>query len=153
MNLELRQATTADVRIIAEIERYSFPKPWDPDIFRYMALHPRGAPTTTGSLLHMIVLAQGQDIISYAVWEEKCNEGHLMNLAVAPQHRNKGFGKLILRGIVDNMRQKGIVRLELEVRENNAIARRLYEGEGMMPAGRVEGFYGATDAIIYSLDL
>ncbi len=153
MEGNLRPVLETDVERIAEIEESSFPDPWDPEMFRILARQSGRALSTTGSLIEMMVLTHRQEIVGYAVWEQKGGEGHLINLAVAGEHRSQGFGRLILEEVLVQMRKRGRTHATLEVRESNSIARHLYERAGFAASGRVVGFYGAEDAIIYSSNL
>lgn len=55
------------------------------------------------------------------------------DLAVVPQARGRGIGRALLRAIEEEARQCGCCRLTLEVRADNAVARRLYQDFGFDP--------------------
>ena len=52
------------------------------------------------------------------------------DLAVLPEFRGQGVGRALLAGAEARARARGSAKLTLEVREDNARARRLYEAEG-----------------------
>lgn len=62
------------------------------------------------------------------------------DLAVRPELRGRGVGRALLREVERRARERGCVKLTLEVREGNGRARRLYESEGY-------GWSGAQDAL------
>jgi ribosomal protein S18 acetylase RimI-like enzyme len=52
------------------------------------------------------------------------------DLAVLPTHRGRGIGRALLNAAEQCARARGCAKLTLEVREDNARARRLYEERG-----------------------
>ena len=56
------------------------------------------------------------------------------DLAVLPEHRGRGIGKLLLAAVEKKARSSGCVKITLEVQENNSRARRVYEGAGFSQA-------------------
>ncbi len=63
---------------------------------------------------------------------------NLHDLAVLPAARGAGIGRALLEGVAARARALGCCKVTLEVREDNAVARRLYERVGFIdftPAG------------------
>jgi ribosomal protein S18 acetylase RimI-like enzyme len=60
------------------------------------------------------------------------------DLAVLPKCRGQGVGRELLRAIEVRARQRGCAKLTLEVREQNARARGVYESEGYAQSGSGE---------------
>ncbi len=62
---------------------------------------------------------------------------NLHDLAVAPAHRGRGVGRLLLAAVEAGARALGCCKLTLEVRDDNATAQRLYAacgfGDGAAP--------------------
>ena len=65
------------------------------------------------------------------------DEFELLNMAVAPEQRRKGFGKALLYEVLGRFR--GI--WFLEVRASNHAAQALYEGLGFHRSGRRRDYY------------
>lgn len=57
---------------------------------------------------------------------------HLVGMWVAPAHRRRGVGRMLVRAVVDWTRGHGISDLELGVNEENEAAIRLYAEEGFV---------------------
>jgi ribosomal-protein-alanine N-acetyltransferase len=78
------------------------------------------------------------------------DEGELANLAVAPELRSRGIGRLLLDAILQNATTRGVRQLYLEVRESNVAARGLYLGRGFEQVGRRKRYYRSPteDALI-----
>lgn len=83
-------------------------------------------------------------------------EAEIANMAVLPSCRRQGFGKALLTRILEDAKTDGIERWSLEVRADNAAARRLYSAAGFAEAGVRKAYYRRSggvrcDAIIMSL--
>jgi len=55
---------------------------------------------------------------------------NIHDFIVAPECRNMGAGHFLLRGIINYASQNGFCRVNLEVREDNQIAKSLYKKNG-----------------------
>ena len=69
------------------------------------------------------------------------DEGQITNVAVDPSCRRKGFGREIVRALIDYAQENGIVSISLEVRESNEAAIALYESLGFCRCGLRKNFY------------
>jgi ribosomal-protein-alanine N-acetyltransferase len=138
---------------VKSIENASFPEPWDFEIFEILASYRGRAIKASGARIYMYVLEEENNVTGYVVWEEAAREGHILNLAVQEDRRNSGRGKELLLFAIRKLKLKGMESCILECRDNNAIARGLYESIGMTESDHVDGYYGDQDAVIYRLDL
>jgi ribosomal-protein-alanine N-acetyltransferase len=79
----------------------------------------------------------------------------ILTVAVLPQFRRAGLGRILVRGLVAEARRRNAIEVLLEVREDNEAARRLYESEGFEKLGIRRGYYdhGRVDAMTMRLDL
>ncbi|WP_420403007.1 GNAT family N-acetyltransferase [Nisaea sp.] len=80
----------------------------------------------------------------------------ILTVAVAPDHRRRGLGRLLMRHAVQMARESGAERLLLEVQDGNLPAIRLYEDLGMEAFDRRRNYYksgngGHADAIMMQL--
>jgi GNAT superfamily N-acetyltransferase len=57
---------------------------------------------------------------------------NIHDLAVLPDWRGRGVGRMLLQAVEDQARQRGCCRLTLEVLDGNAGARRLYSSFGFV---------------------
>lgn len=132
----LRAMACADVAAVVAIEVASLPTPWSEAAFRYeldlpfsrsFVAHPDGDP---GAVAGYVVLWLVSD------------EVHLLDLAVAPDLRGRGVGRLLARRVLDEARQSGARLVTLEVAEDNAAACGLYVGLGFAITTRRRDYYG-----------
>ena len=61
---------------------------------------------------------------------------NIHDLAVLAGHRGRGIGRQLLEAVEARARDIGCCRVTLEVREDNATARRIYEAAGFGPTPR-----------------
>lgn len=100
---------------------------------------------------------QGSGLVGFAEFMQVLDEGHLINIAIAPLWQRRGLGTLLLTGIWNEMRSLGCRHCLLEVRRSNVAAQRLYEGLGFGLDGVRKRYYPAQtnqpaeDALLYSL--
>ena len=85
----------------------------------------------------------------FALGRVTADEGELLTLAVAPEARRQGQARRCLREFERMAREKGAVRLFLEVAASNRAARALYVGVGFGEIGVRKRYYRGTagDAI------
>jgi len=79
-------------------------------------------------------------------------EGELLNLAVAPERRQRGVGRELLDAALERARKSGAQRIFLEVRVSNIGARALYASLGFAGDGRRSNYYSdpIEDALVLS---
>jgi ribosomal-protein-alanine N-acetyltransferase len=82
------------------------------------------------------------------------DEAELLTLAVDPAFRRHGLARALLNAATATLRACGAKQLFLEVDQNNAAARGLYQSLGAVVVGRRKRYYEhGADAEIFSLAL
>lgn len=71
-------------------------------------------------------------------------EVELLLIAVHPEHRGRGIGRLLLDTACEDAYRRGACELFLEVRENNTPARGLYRRAGFLDVGRRADYYAGS---------
>lgn len=147
MKFQIIPITKEHLPQVAALEKRCFPTdPWSEGVFR-SALD---SPDTS------ILLAEGKDgtLLGYAVLYTVLDEGNLDNIAVAPECRRQGVADALLSDLTGLCRERGIVRLMLEVRASNAPAIDLYRKHGFVEVGRRKHYYTAPreDAVLMTLE-
>lgn len=122
-----------------EIEQVSFPQPWTRSMFEREISLP---------ISHFYVGKIDGKVVSYGGYWQVEDEAHLINLAVHPEFRGKGFGRQILCYLTDQIAGRGVVKILLEVRKSNHDARRLYAAAGFATVGLRPKYYQNEDAIL-----
>ena len=131
---------------ILEIEKASFLSPWSSRAFRQ---------ETHRSISHLWALIADGTFSGYICFWMFSGEIHLMNIAVHPKRRGKGFGGYLVAEMIEAGKSEGVETAWLEVRPSNLMARILYKNAGFKETGRRVRYYNDTneDAIIMSMSL
>jgi ribosomal-protein-alanine N-acetyltransferase len=97
------------------------------------------------------------DLAGFSLFRTVADEAELLLLAVSPECRRRGIGRMLLDHFMDRARDAGAGRVHLEVREGNP-AVIMYRQAGFSLAGRRPKYYrgrfgGDYDALTLSLRL
>lgn len=87
----------------------------------------------------------GTQAIGFSLCRAAGPEVELLLIAVQPQLRGRGVGQRLLQRAQEDALARGASELFLEVREDNAPARRLYEAAGFSQVGRRPDYYSGKD--------
>ena len=68
-----------------------------------------------------------------------------MNLAAKSTRQGQGVGRDLAKKVCTDAAKNGVMKILLEVRPNNLIARQLYESEGFLVFGRRNNYYRSCD--------
>ncbi|MBA4254849.1 MAG: ribosomal-protein-alanine N-acetyltransferase [Polaromonas sp.] len=160
--LQLVPLTLDDLDTVWEMEKRAYTHPWSRLNFQdslqsgYPA-HMLTTPALPGDAVHPLT-ASGQLLLGYWVAMQVLDEVHLLNIAVAPEHRRQGWGQVLLQSLATQALAQGAQWLWLEVRTGNAPARGLYQRFGFQPMGVRKEYYPAghgqrEDAVVMNLNL
>ena len=132
-----------------EIERLSFPNPWQESTFRGEIQHrPISFP------LAVVHETLGR-VIGYIIFWMIGEDVQVNNIAVHPDFRRMGIGERILRQVIAEVKFRGARLMTLEVRPSNTPALSLYKKLGFKMMGTRKGYYSfpPEDAIVLGLPL
>ncbi len=137
--LQLRRLAFSDVPAVLAIERRSFPAPWSLAMFVLELSKPSSM---------CLAAWDSEGLVGYVVCARYADVWHLMNVAVAPQHRRRGIARLMVSRLFESAGPDA--RYTLEVRMSNAAAIEMYEGLGFRHAGVRRRYYhdNGEDALI-----
>jgi ribosomal-protein-alanine N-acetyltransferase len=136
----IRRLTYADLPQVIAIERRAFPTPWSLAMFVLELSKPSG----------ICLAAVGPSgLVGYCVCSRYDTVWHIMNVAVAPEHRREGIATELLADLFARVDEPE-PRFTLEVRRSNAGAIALYERHGFRGAGLRRRYYqdNGEDAVI-----
>lgn len=145
-NVTIRAMGPADLEDILEIERLSFISPWTRGMFE---------DTICSPIARNLVLEKDNKIIGYIMLYSVEDEVHIMNIAIDPVHRRKGFGIYLVNRVIEDCARDGGTEFFLEVREGNRAAQDLYRTLGFSVIGRRKGYYRETgeDAFVMHMSI
>ncbi len=138
----VRRAKRSDIPEIVEIEERAFPKsPYPTYVFLYnLSNNPEG----------FLVAEVENKVVGYVIFELRpwLGEGHIVSIAVHPDHRRAGIGTILMREAERRISEAGYETVRLEVRESNFQARRFYERLGYREERREHGYYSDGETAV-----
>jgi len=139
--LEIRTLDLVDLTAIERIEQRAYPTPWS----RSMFASELAKPTSI-----CLGAFDGSDLVGYVVNSRYVDAWHVMNVAVAPEHRGRGVATMLLERLFELTADDVRRGYTLEVRVSNATAIGLYERLGFQSRGVRRGYYtdNREDALI-----
>ncbi|HET9015160.1 MAG TPA: ribosomal protein S18-alanine N-acetyltransferase [Thermomicrobiaceae bacterium] len=155
-----------DVPEVSRVERRCFTNPWPESAYRrelrnpannYYAVlrlrtpdqpdHPP-TPEQRGRLALLPLLRRPEPhspstdpIVGFTGMWILYDESHVTTIGVAPEHRGRGLGELLLVHLFDEALRRGAEWVTLEVRVSNAPAQALYEKYGFTRQGVRRHYY------------
>ncbi len=145
--MKIRPANPEDVAEIVAIERVSDEAAhWTEEEYRRVW-------SETAVSRQALVAEEGTEIAGFLVARHVAGEWELENIAVKPELRGRGIGAALLGNLLELLRARQGVRLMLEVRASNQMARKLYDRLGLRISGQRKCYYQnpPEDAILYDI--
>lgn len=132
-------ATKNDIAEIANIEMLSFSTPWSENAI--------SESMSAGTCFY--VIRKNDTVAGYMGLSKIAGEGYVTNIAILPEYRQQGLGKLLLQYVIENSISE-LEFISLEVRQSNTHAISLYKSFGFEKVGLRKRFYTnpLEDAII-----
>ncbi|MGS0682636.1 ribosomal protein S18-alanine N-acetyltransferase [Shewanella sp. 125m-7] len=120
--------------------------------------HPMSESTIKSCFGHLYSnfgLFDGDKLCGFAILHQIFEDATLMDICVEPRLQGKGYGKMLLKAVIVEAKDKGAEVLLLEVRQSAIAARELYEKVGFKQTGIRKGYYksdtGTEDAVLMQL--
>ncbi len=142
----LQPMTEADLDEVLPIEASSFSSPWSRRHFLDELTSPLSFP--------MVARMSDGLVAGYICMMMVLDEGSVLNVAVHPQLRRKGIGKMMIQAALAEFHSRGASFVALEVRPTNKAALSIYEGFGFVVTGRRKAYYeNGEDAVLMEYDI
>ncbi len=135
-----------DIREVMDLEGLCFAYHWTEEQFR-LGLE-RGA-------YHILGLRLDGRMVGYAAFYVIEDDMEIMNLAVHPDFRRRGFGAMLLAEVLRHSQAVGAHQGFLDVKESNSPAIDLYRKFGFKQIGVRKRYYPDTheDALLFRCDI
>lgn len=137
----------ADLSEVAALEAEHFPAPWS--LEQFQSSYDRGMCRVHG-------VRDGAMLIGYISCLVLPPEMEILNMAMLPAFRRRGFGRALVTAALRGGTVMGVSICHLEVDETNLAAVNLYSALGFTRIGRRRGYYhcpqGTKDAILMTCE-
>ncbi|WP_322796490.1 ribosomal protein S18-alanine N-acetyltransferase [Tepidiforma sp.] len=139
----------SDIPEVIAVERAAYTSGWPTTAFERELT----ANTMARYLVARSPAAQGAIVAFGGLWL-MVDQAHIVTVAVRPEYRRLGFGRLIVHGLVELAAEAAMDSVTLEVRVSNEAARALYRTYGFYDVGVRKRYYADNheDAIIMTTE-
>lgn len=132
------------IKEVHEIEKLSFKDPHTVEMISSAILNPA---------CEFWLLIESEKILGFIEFWIMYEESHIIDIAVHPEFRKKGYGQKLMEFMIEKSRELGAKKVFLEVRPSNQVAINLYKKCGFSESGLRKKYYKDEDAIIMKKDL
>lgn len=146
----MRTMRPSDLDLVVQNENLSLRNPWSKRVFS----------DCLRAGYECWVFASRDKILAHGVLSVGAQEAHVLTLCVHPDFRQQGYGRRMLRQLLDRAAKKEARVCFLEVRPSNKEARELYLSLGFVQVGERRQYYPGDsvgiereDALIFSREL
>ena len=138
-----------DAGRMSQLHMRCFDDPWSAMSFR-------------GLLLDTSVLTLGVelggDLVAFVMAQTIAGESDILTVATDPDQRRQGLATTLIGALINRLGERGVSRITLDVAEDNAPARALYQGFGFTEDGRRPRYYTSgrdvpVDAVLMSRNM
>ena len=130
--------------MVLQIEKISFPDPYDRDTFSYFLRSEPGG---------FLVVHDGDGtILGYVIASSRYGYGLVMSIAVLPDQKRRGIGSMLMQAALNYLRSK-VRQVYLQVSTTNAEAIAFYRKFSFHETGRISKYYpNGDDAVVMAIE-
>lgn len=137
MEIKYRPASSEDLSELSMLEQLCFGDPWSEALLREEI-----EGKEPGAFPRLWLAEDGVgNIAAYCSLRLQAGEAEIYRIAVRPEARRRGLGRMFLEALLAEAAKGGARRCLLEVREHNAGARSFYKALGFAESGRRRNYY------------
>lgn len=145
-NWSIRPISRDDLSKVAEVEVRAHIAPWTAKHFEEELIKPYSRT------LLLTDDETDEKIAGYVVFWVLGDESQILNVAVDPDYRGRGYGRLLVLRAIHLARLENISNIRLEVRKSNTVAIALYQALGFDICQVRKRFYSdGEDAYVMKL--
>ena len=96
-------------------------------------------------LVHGLKIQKDGTFCGSIIWREIPPEAEILTLVIAPSSQRKGLGHRLLKALFEQLKEKGITHLFLEVAEDNKSAQSFYIKNGFIISGKRQNYYARAE--------
>ena len=152
--VSLEPMTEHDLLEVVALEEMSNLSPWGWDAY-HTELQSVGTSLMLVARVASSTNESGRRIVGFIVARELADEIHINNVAVTPELRGRGIGRLLMKTALSWGCERRARQAVLEVRAGNEAAHQLYRRCGFEVIGRRRRYYKSPveDALLMAVSL
>ncbi len=101
-----------------------------------------------------IIASLGNEDVGYITFDLGIDDADIEEVFVLPKYRKQGVALALVNEVFLRLKEKGTKKIFLEVRENNILARKLYEKRGFSKINeRKKYYFDGETAVVYLKEL
>lgn len=135
--IAIRPADVHDCDVLSDIHAAAFRRGWSGPEFEALILQP-GVHALAASYRNAFGWRTPAGFILYRI---VVDDAEILSVAVVPQCRRRGIGRLLLEEAMRHLYREGAMRIHLEVEDANVPAIELYRRMEFRESGRRAGYY------------
>lgn len=139
----ITKLTPTDFPALSAIEQRINPTPWSLKEFE---------SSFTSGYLGFALRSPDEKILAYSIISSVLDEAELLLIGVLPEYQHQGLGSQLWHFIAEDLAQKNIQKIFLEVRVSNEKAISFYKKIGFVEINRRKDYYayegGREDAVV-----
>jgi ribosomal-protein-alanine N-acetyltransferase len=132
LRVQIRWMIRRDMPEVLQIESESFDHAWTEEDF-LRCLRQRNCIG--------MVAEQAEKVIGFMIYELHKSKLHIMNFAVAPEHRRLGIGSQMVSKLIGKLSSHRRTKITLAVRESNLYAQLFFRVQDFRAAKVLRGYY------------
>ncbi len=142
----LRRMGPEHLPTVEAIEKASFAAGWPATAFQR---------ELAGNGAARYIVVEGEEVTGFAGLWLMLDEAHVVSVAVLPERRREGLGRLLVHGLIRVAIEEGMNDATLECRVSNLAARALYRSFGFYEVGARKRYYAdnGEDAVIMTTEV
>ncbi len=143
--MNIREAVISDIEGIMQLEQGSIVHPWERSEFELLIADEKK--------LCLVAEDEGK-VIGYIGAETVLDECNIGNIVTAEECRGRGIGTSVMNALMNELKNREILKVFLEVESDNAPALALYDKNGFERYGLRRDYYGrGMDAVLMCKEL
>jgi ribosomal-protein-alanine N-acetyltransferase len=132
LSYAIRRVDSSDASGIYAVEKACFRDPYPSKFLDHLIESEQN---------RFFVAVENTRVVGYAVASAKGSDGHIVSVAVSPEHRRRRIGTALLSATMQRLTSEGVRQIHLEVRKGNTTAISFYERMGYKVSSEIKHYY------------
>lgn len=126
----VRYAKDTDLLDILKLDRENFKSFYDKDFYLKKILDKK-----------ILIIEFNKEFVGFICFEFIFDQAEVYKFVIKKEHRKKKLGLLLMEYFINEMKDKGVLKIFLEVRVDNSVAISFYEKFNFKKLRRIKDYY------------